>query len=160
LLEGNRAYIQLPERLTLVAKQHITASTLPLAEREFTTQIRDLARTLGWRRYHTWLAAHSTAGYPDECLVRPTRLIYAELKSDVGKATPAQQEWLDDLASCGVEVYLWRPTMIDQIGELLKLPVRPLEPGPGAWVPAKPDEPERNALQAKLDQATFEELTM
>jgi hypothetical protein len=107
---------------------------MPLAERDFTRQIRELAQILGWRRYHTWLAAHSTAGYPDECLVKPPRLVFAELKSDAGKATPAQQEWLDDLATCGVEVYLWRPTMIDEIASLLAEPVRPLEPGPGAWV--------------------------
>jgi hypothetical protein len=115
--------------------QHHAAAMQPMAERDFTRQIRELAQIFGWRRYHTWLAAHSTAGYPDECLVKPPRLVFAELKSDAGKATPAQQEWLDDLAQCTtIETFVWRPSMIDQIAQLLAEPAR-IEGGAGAWVP-------------------------
>ena len=107
---------------------------LSLNEQEFTSQIRDLARTLQWARYHTWISKHSTAGFPDEVLVRPPRVIFAELKSENGKLTPAQRDWLDALALCGtVEVYVWRPSMIDQIAHCLQRVGRPRDLGPGAW---------------------------
>lgn len=107
----------------------------PLTERDFTTQIRELATLLHWRRYHTWLAKHSPAGFPDEVLVRPPRLIFAELKTDVGKVSPAQAEWLDDLAKLpNVEVYVWRPAMFDEI--LICLQAATIATAqPGVWQP-------------------------
>ena len=106
-------------------------TTLELTERDLTKQVRELAALFGWRRYHTWLSQHSTAGFPDECLVRPPRVVFAELKRETGKLTPAQAEWLDDLADCGLEVYLWRPSMIDDIASCLACE-RP-RTRPGAW---------------------------
>jgi hypothetical protein len=51
----------------------------------------------------------------------PTRLILAELKTDRGKVTPHQAEWLELLGACpGVETYLWRPADFDTIAEVLK----------------------------------------
>ena len=97
----------------------------PITEREFTTQVRDLARLFGWLRYHTWLSQHSSAGFPDEVLVRPPRVIFAELKSESGHLSGDQEEWLDALARCGQEVYLWRPPMLDSITELLRVGERP-----------------------------------
>ena len=110
----------------------------PVNERDFTTQIRDLARLLGWARYHTWLSQHSPAGFPDEILVRPPRIVFAELKTDTGKPTPMQTEWLDQLAACHLEVFLWRPHMIDEIAAYLTPHKRPRPPfapwpGPGVW---------------------------
>ena len=114
---------------------NFAAVNLSLSEQQFTNQIRDLARALGWSRYHTWLAKHSAAGFPDEVLVRPPRLVFAELKSETGKPTPAQREWLDLLAACGLEVCLWRPSMIDQIAGYLGPKLRPVGEIPGAWRP-------------------------
>ena len=62
-------------------------------------------------------AVQGDAGYPDLILIRvgrnPTetaRLVVAELKSDKGKATPAQQVWLEAYRLIpGIEVYIWRP---------------------------------------------------
>lgn len=114
----------------------------PLTEAQFATQIMQLARTLGYMRYHTWLSRHSAAGHPDELLVRPPRALYAELKAETGKPSPPQIAWLDALTACGLEVHLWRPSMIDAIAAHLAHPARPGEPGPGAWVvttaPPKP----------------------
>ena len=106
---------------------------LLLSEAQFTGQIRELAALLGWARYHTWLSKHSTAGFPDEVLVRPPRVVYAELKGEKGRVTPAQAEWLTLLSLCGVEVYLWRPSMLEEIVAHLKQLERPALPGPGAW---------------------------
>lgn len=92
-----------------------------LSERDLAGYVRDLAQVLGWRRYHTWLAKHSPAGFPDEVLVRPPRLVFAELKSASGKLRPDQEAWLDALSEVpGVEVYLWRPEDMDEIARVLR----------------------------------------
>ena len=50
------------------------------------------------------------AGFPDLILVRPPRLVVAELKSVRGPVTARQQLWLDDVAAVpGIEVHVWRP---------------------------------------------------
>jgi hypothetical protein len=92
-----------------------------LSEKQFTSQIVDLAKLFGWRRYHTWRSINSPAGFPDEVLVRRDRLVFAELKAENGKVSPLQQEWLDDLGRVpGVEVYLWRPSQLDEITGILR----------------------------------------
>ena len=87
-------------------------------------------------------------GLPDIIAVRPPRLLFAELKDEHSKPTPEQEAWLEDLQACmriitseplmvrngkaelnltkGIkllnlpEIYLWRPSMIDKIAEVLK----------------------------------------
>ena len=94
---------------------------LDITEKEFLRQVADLGRLFNWRTYHPWLSIHSERGWPDVAMVRPPRLILAELKTDRGKVTPHQQEWLDLLGACpGVETYLWRPADFDRITEVLK----------------------------------------
>ena len=49
-------------------------------------------------------------------MVRPPRLILAELKTDRGKVTSHHAELLELLGACpGVETYLWRPADFDTI---------------------------------------------
>ena len=94
-----------------------------MTEKQLTRIVADAATTFGWRRYHTHRSDFSPAGFPDETLVRPPRLIFAELKSDSphAKPSPAQQTWLDVLARIpGVEVYLWRPKDLDLIVRILR----------------------------------------
>lgn len=80
---------------------------------------RGLAPTLGWRLcYHTLHSKGSQYGFPDRVLVRD-RVIFAELKREQGKPTDTQREWLDALASAGAEVYLWRPSDLDEIAKIL-----------------------------------------
>jgi len=92
-----------------------------VTERELTGYVRDVAGLFGWRRYHTWLAKHSPAGFPDEVLIRPPRIVFAELKSDRGKVSDAQAAWIADLERVpGVEVYVWRPDDADTIAQVLR----------------------------------------
>ena len=83
----------------------------PLSERDFLRQVTALAGLGGWRVFHPWLSVHSAAGVPDLICVKAGQpIVFAELKTAVGKVTPAQQYWLDLLAAVpSVEVYLWRP---------------------------------------------------
>ena len=80
---------------------------------------KGLAPMLGWRlTYHTLRSKGSQSGFPDRVLVRD-RIIYAELKREKTQPTVAQKEWLDGLARAGAEVYLWRPSDLDEIAKIL-----------------------------------------
>ena len=75
-----------------------------------------LASRLGYLCYHTHDSRRSTAGFPDLVMVSPHRLVFAELKKEKGKATAAQEDWLNRLdvierKSGGLVVArLWRPS--------------------------------------------------
>lgn len=85
-----------------------------MSEDELLANVRDFARWQGWLTYHTQRSQRSEPGFPDLMLLRRSRLVAVELKSQRGKVTPAQQEWLDGLTDVAhgtdrVEVYVWRP---------------------------------------------------
>jgi len=82
---------------------------IDITEKQFQEQIKELAAIYHWKYYHTWTSIHSPRGFVDVAMVRESRLIFAELKSDKGKLTPYQSEWLDALKKTGAEVYVWRP---------------------------------------------------
>lgn len=88
------------------------------SEAGFTTAVIDLAKLHGWLVMHQrpartangWRTAISgDVGFPDLVLVRGTRLIFAELKSEKGTVKPEQTEWLLRLGGAGAECYIWRP---------------------------------------------------
>ncbi len=92
-----------------------------LTEKQWLAQVRDLAGLFGWEAYHAFLSIHSPRGWPDLALVRPPRLILAELKTDKGTLSPSQERWLDLLRGCpGVEVFVWRPADIDEVAAVLR----------------------------------------
>lgn len=94
---------------------------MKLNEKQFLQALRDLARLLGWMEYHTYDSRRSTAGFPDLVLVRNGRIIFAELKVNRNRPTPAQQAWMEALRSCPqVEVYLWTPQDWDGIVATLR----------------------------------------
>ena len=85
-------------------------------------RVRQLLILHGWRHYHTYRSKRSPAGFPDECAVRGDRLLFAELKRERGKLSPAQLEWRADLEAFAdylgdtgssyrhVAFYVWRPS--------------------------------------------------
>ena len=85
-------------------------------------QVIQLAKTLHWRVYHPGLSKWSERGWPDLAMVRGNRLILSELKSDKGKLTDAQEEWIEALGETYAEVYVWRPTDWDAILKTLAGP--------------------------------------
>lgn len=92
-----------------------------MTEKDLERIVRDAAAQFGWRRYHTHRSDFSPAGFPDETLVRGPVAIFAELKSEKGKLSPAQAAWLDDLAQVDtIKARLWRPSSIDDIIALLR----------------------------------------
>lgn len=102
-----------------------------ITEKQFAEQIEDLLMIFGWRFYHVVEQSHyarrTSKGFPDYVAVRPPKLLFIELKSDVGVLTPEQSEWQALLGLCrraskpfSFGVYLWRPSMIEQITKILK----------------------------------------
>jgi hypothetical protein len=96
------------------------------SEADFQARVLKRARALGWTAYHTHWSKHSEAGFPDLCLVRGPRLLFAELKVWPRLAPqPAQVAWLERLRAVpGVEVYLWAwewpGTVEDEIAAVLR----------------------------------------
>ena len=92
-----------------------------MSEREFADQVVQLAVVFGWTVWRTWRSDHSPAGEPDLRMCRPPRYIAAELKTERGKLTPFQEQALELLRQCpGIEVFLWRPSQLDEIAEVLR----------------------------------------
>ena len=89
-----------------------------MTEAELQETVREIAKTTGWLYYHTYRSKRSPAGFPDVVLVRPPRVIFAELKSDTGKLTKEQRTWIEALLFCG-EAYVWRPKDLELISAVL-----------------------------------------
>ena len=87
------------------------SAPMSVDEQSLERAVRDYAELMGWLVYHTHDSQHSPAGMPDLLLVRPPRVVFAELKTENGRVRPAQQVWLDALQACdGVEAFVWRPS--------------------------------------------------
>jgi len=112
------------------------------------SQIAELAHLLGWetiafrpaltkRGYRTPGTGSMARGWPDMTLVRARdrRLIFAELKSDVGRLSDDQKRVLDVLRALEgeylrdvpggfdalqIEVHVWKPKDFDRIQETLR----------------------------------------
>ena len=83
-------------------------------------QGRPLAKLYGWLHFHDYDSRHSVPGYPDLTLVRGERLIYAELKTERGRLTEAQRDWLERLGRTCAETYVWRPSDLPVIAAILR----------------------------------------
>jgi hypothetical protein len=99
-------------------------------EASFQACVIETARLAGWRVVHfrrartahgwkTPIAGDAT-GWPDLTLVRPPRLVFAELKSARGKLRDEQSDWLAVLRLLpGAEVFVWRPDDWPEVVETL-----------------------------------------
>ena len=91
-----------------------------LDEKEFTRLVvgsrsnPGVARTFGWRCYHTLRSKGSEPGFPDWTLARD-RVVFLEMKTESGKVSEAQADWLAALNNAFVEAYVVRPRHFDEI---------------------------------------------
>ena len=96
-----------------------------ISESDFQQSVIDLAQLSGWKVAHFTVgitkAGYRTPmigdkGYPDITAVKNGQLIFAELKTEKGKPSTDQQDWLMALgevsymAQANISVYLWRPS--------------------------------------------------
>jgi hypothetical protein len=86
-----------------------------ITERELQAAIVQAAGLGGWLCYHTHDSRRSAAGYPDITLVRGSKLIFAELKSDRGRLTAEQRAWLGALRSAGADARVVRPSDLEDV---------------------------------------------
>ena len=96
-------------------------------EKAFGSQVEALLDLYSWRWCHSrpamtkdgWRTALSGhRGFPDYVAVKDKTLFF-ELKSDKGKLSPDQQLWHDCLKAAGAEVFVWRPSQLEEIAQLL-----------------------------------------
>jgi hypothetical protein len=97
-----------------------------VSERIWQEQIETLARMNGWQVFHpsphqvrkgVWRS--DGAGFPDLVLAHKERgLIFAELKTERGKVSPAQKLWALNILP-HAEWYLWRPSQLELIAQRL-----------------------------------------
>ena len=101
-----------------------------MKESTFQSSVIMLARLHGWLVMHTraveirpgvWktpLQGH--AGYPDLTLAHASRgVIFAELKSEMGRLSDKQELWCQTLNDAGMDHYVWRPKDMDYISKRL-----------------------------------------
>ncbi len=116
--EQAAAMLNTSERTVNAAKAVLNRGT---PEKDFMQQVITLAQLNGWLCYHVFDSRKSSPGFPDLTMVRGSRLLFIELKSEKGKATPEQAHWLEALSKVEtVSTYLWRPSSWQQIEEVLR----------------------------------------
>ena len=100
----------------------------PMTEGQWQRLVIDAACRLGWEVHHEGNSFGTKPGWPDLALWRPAgfmgksgrSIILAELKSDRGKVSPAQEERIATLRASGTMVYVWRPHDWDDVVSVLE----------------------------------------
>ena len=93
-------------------------------EKAFQTIVIATARENGWMVYHTFDSRKSEPGYPDLCMVKNGFILFVELKTDTGKVTTAQRQWIEQFIRhqhhCqNILVEIWRPHIWEEKKKLL-----------------------------------------
>jgi hypothetical protein len=106
-----------------------------MTEAEWQRQVIQYATLMGWRVWHDNATnaprrcgscgevrrlPRNASGLPDLILVRRPRLVWVELKADRGRLSDKQSAWIGDLRASGQEVYLWRPSMWEEVERVLR----------------------------------------
>ncbi len=106
-------------------------ATPKMTEADLLRGVIDLAHTLGYRCAHFRPALTARGwrtpvqadgkGFPDLVLVRPGRIVCAELKVGRNASTAEQLHWLAWLNAAGVPSYVWREADYpDRIAAILR----------------------------------------
>ncbi len=99
-------------------------TAVTISEKDLQNAIVDAARLYGYVAFHSrpaitgkgWRTPvqYDGKGFPDLVLVGRERVVFAEIKSDRGKPTAEQEQWLAGLERVAqltpsVDVYVWSP---------------------------------------------------
>lgn len=95
------------------------------SEADFQRTVTGLARRMGWAVFHTTqstlvladgrkIGDRASKGFPDLVLVREV-VLFRELKTDKGRTSPEQVEWINRLEQAGANVAIWRPAQFDAV---------------------------------------------
>jgi len=93
-----------------------------VSEKQLQSRLIALARLYGWRVAHfhdsrrqvqpgVFVGDTAARGFPDMALVHPELgFVCMELKKEIGKLSPEQREWLDELTEVGIPALVVRPS--------------------------------------------------
>ena len=99
----------------------------PITENQFQERVITRAMARGWLvhhcrpcqradgSWHTPVQGHK--GFPDVVLAKPGRVLFRELKTEVGRLTDQQAHWLDVLGG-----QIWRPNDWDEVEAVIDGP--------------------------------------
>ena len=122
--QGRRPTVRQPRTLAhgtspsgpgLTPAEHAAFQAANTPENVLQEWVRTDALELGLLYFHDHDSRRNYEGFPDTVLVGPigadgtARMMWRELKTQKGRTTPAQREWLDRLRACGHDVDVWRP---------------------------------------------------
>ena len=71
-------------------------------EKDFMDQLLDAAVPAGWMAYHTYDSRRSTAGFPALVPGKPPVVVFADLKTEKGRTSKEQEEWLRSWGSAPI----------------------------------------------------------
>lgn len=82
-----------------------------MSEKDLQRAVEELAAYLGYLVFHDHDSRRNNPGFPDLVLLHPLtgRLLFRELKTEVGRVRPEQQDWLDALILGNHDAAIWRP---------------------------------------------------
>jgi len=103
-----------------------------ITEKLLQEKVRQAALLNGYLYYHTFNAYRSPEGFPDCVMIHPEkhRMIVCELKSEKGKVSEKQHEWLHawrkvfHYTDAEVYVFTIRPSNFDMLWAIMTRPAR------------------------------------
>jgi hypothetical protein len=81
-----------------------------MLEADWQLRVTDLCDLLGLKWHHETDSRKSKEGFPDLVICGPGGVIFAELKTEKGKVSKAQDEWLSALSVASMLAVVWRPS--------------------------------------------------
>jgi len=91
-----------------------------MREDQLQEAILELCQWLRLKAFHIYDSRKSAgAGFPDLVISGPGGTIFAELKSEKGKVSLSQDEWLNILTLSGQVAVVWRPSDMPEIRRTL-----------------------------------------
>jgi len=98
----------------------LTAYRTSMTERQLQEAIIAAARALGYLCYHVYDSRRSVPGFPDLVLLRGSRAIVYELKTERGRVRPEQHDWLAAFNAAGIPAKVIRPADLDAVLDELR----------------------------------------
>lgn len=98
-----------PRRREVAAPAPLNTAAAAMSEDDLMRRVQRLCRDLGLLAYHTHDSRGSAPGYPDWHIVGRARSIFRECKTETGRTTTEQDEWIERLRAVGHDVGVWRP---------------------------------------------------
>jgi hypothetical protein len=91
-----------------------------ISEASLHNTVTNIAEALGWWVWHDYDSRRNRGGFPDLFMIRPPRVVFAELKKENEQLRPDQVKVKALLERCpGVEIYLWRPSHLEELKRVL-----------------------------------------